>query len=181
MNRLAALLLSSTCVSTSMLAPSAHAEDAPPLASAAENGSFTLAIVSGLSDVGLLFAFRAGEHFGWSFDIGASFLDDIGASFATDVSYFPNDDFNGFYLGFGGEAALLQDDFDDGVSAVGSHTRLRFNFGWKAMAFGGLTTLVQLSPSLMFDEGHVESGATVTTTTSLRPGIDARLAIGWTF
>ncbi|MFO0751028.1 MAG: hypothetical protein U1F43_35945 [Myxococcota bacterium] len=160
-------------------APALAAEPKAEPTADAHAYDFTLALTSGLSDVGLLFGFRVNDHFGWSFDVGASLRDDeVGLSLGLDLAYFVAEDFRGFFVGFGGEVATVASDFGDGIARSGRHAITRASFGYKAILGPGITVITQMGPALLYDENETASG---TVTSSLRPGLDARLALGWTF
>ena len=143
---------------------------------------FTLGVSGGLADTGLEFTFRVTEDVAWSFDLGVAWVDEIGVSAGVSLQYFVTDqDFEGFYIGFGGQYAAyvdpdvgVEDDIVD-VAHIGAF------FGSKWIIDPGFTLDLRIGPSLAYrSETDTVNGAAVTTTT-LAPALDTRLVLGWSF
>lgn len=156
----------------------AFAADAAPAAP----DDITIGLSGGLADTALQFAFRVTPHVAWSFDLGVAWYREIGVAAGVGLQYFVEEDqdFRGFYVGFGGQVASYIDQ-DAGVEDEVVDAAVIGAFFGQKWVFGGFTVDARFGPALAYrSETDTVAGVEVTTTT-LAPRIDSRLVLGWTF
>lgn len=150
------------------LAPSIRAADVEPF-------DVTLTARSNLvADAGLAFELRVSEHFAWSFVVGASLEgSDVGVNLGAGVKYFPIEDFEGFYLGFGADMSGIQDEGENTFRTLCSAF-----FGHKWILGPGFTLDLNAGPTLVFDEDALPGGAVISDTSAI---LNLQLGLGWSF